>query len=68
MTLAELINYANEGIASESRNKRLSPGRTMRANATLRVFSEIWDEYLDDPLDDLELKRIPGDVMNYEIT
>lgn len=68
MTLAELIEYAYEGIAFKSRNKNLSPGRTMRANATLRVFSEIWDEYMDDPLDDLELKRIPGDMMNYEIT
>lgn len=67
MTLAELINYANEGIASESRNKRLSPGRAMRAIGNLMSFSAIWDEYLVDPLDDLELKRIPGDKMNYEI-
>ena len=67
MTLAELISYADAGIAEASRNKRLSPGRTMRAVATLHVFAEIWDEYLDDNLDDLDFKRLPGDKMKYEI-
>ena len=58
MTLAELVNYANEGIASESRNKRLSPGRAIRAIADLYRFFATWSDIGDKELEDLDIKTI----------